>query len=169
MKLCLIFTLIFLLCGCENNKIERGQTLSQLKNEVNKSEAVYLNEMSLIFSDYSLKLYDLQLIRSDAFFYFVDDKSDFDLNFYENNVKKKILKNGWVMVENNSFGELFFNEDSQAIGVTFPTQDKKLVGVNKGYFTYQFYNKIAVTLYYTSDRGSVICNNKKEKLNNYSF
>ncbi|WP_180036295.1 MULTISPECIES: hypothetical protein [unclassified Acinetobacter] len=49
MKLFLMITVIFFLCSCEKNKIERGQILSQLKNEVNKSEALYLNEMSLIF------------------------------------------------------------------------------------------------------------------------
>ena len=53
MKLFLMITVIFFLCSCEKNKIERGQILSQLKNEVNKSEALYLNEMSLIFSDYN--------------------------------------------------------------------------------------------------------------------
>ncbi|WP_180106995.1 MULTISPECIES: hypothetical protein [unclassified Acinetobacter] len=53
MKLFLMITVIFFLCSCEKNKIERGQILSQLKNEVNKSKALYLNEMSLIFSDYN--------------------------------------------------------------------------------------------------------------------
>ncbi|NHB59041.1 hypothetical protein G9F32_13600 [Acinetobacter sp. 194] len=119
--------------------------------------------MEDIFSIYNLSLYDIQYSRSATFYYFISSNVVFNMDIYREIVSKNLKKNGWTMVEENEYGELYCNIDNQAIGITFPTLNEKYVGLNKGYFTYQFYKTISITLYYIPNKNSVRCKGSKSK------
>lgn len=140
-----------MLLGCNKSKPELGLNLEQLETKVDKNRTNYLKEMQYIFSNYDLILYDTQSVRSSDFFYFVERKGIFNIEIYFKEVRPRFIQSGWVLVSSDNFSELFCKE-SQAIGVTFPTNKKELDGINAGYFTYQFYKKVSITLNYTTDK-----------------
>lgn len=153
----LIIFFLFLLVGCVESKVEKGLNLHQMEYRVKKSQVRYMQEMNYVFSDYDLVLYDLILMRDSTYFYFVGRDFDFKNESYYKKVKDRLNEKGWLLVERNQFGELYCNNSNQAIGITYPTNKTELDGVNIGYFTYQFFNKISVTLHYTGNNKSLSC------------
>lgn len=162
MKIIPFFLILLLLTGCNKQEIERGLNLHQLQSRVGESEAQYLKEMEYIFSNYDLTLYDIQKIRSSTFYYLVEREGFFNMKDYMEDVKPKLEKKGWILVNKDEFGELYCNVTNQEIGITFPTNKKELDGVNSSYFTYQFYKKVSITLVYNSDNKSLSCNKLKK-------
>lgn len=161
MKKNILFSIfLIILLGCNESKSELGLNLDQLETKVDKNKANYLKEMQYIFSNYDLVLYDTQSVRSSDFFYFVERKGIFNIETYFKEVRPRFIQRGWVLVSSDNFSELFCKEN-QAIGVTFPTNKKELDGINAGYFTYQFYKKVSITLNYTTDKKNINCAIKK--------
>lgn len=155
-KLILLSIISTILLGCNESKFEQGQSLEQLETKVDVNKAKYLKEMQYIFSNYDLVLYDTQSVRSSDFFYFIERIGFFDNEIYLKEVRPRLAQKGWVLVEKNNFSELFCKQN-QAIGVTFPTYKKEMDGVNTGYFTYQFYKKVSITLNYTTAKNNISC------------
>lgn len=157
MKKIIVLSIIsIILFGCKKEKFEHGQSLEQLETKVDVNKAKYLKEIQYIFSNYDLVLYDTQSVRSSDFFYFVERVGFFDNKTYLQEVKPRLAQKGWVLVDKNNFSELYCKKN-QAIGVTFPTDKQELDGVNAGYFTYQFYKKVSITLNYTVAKNNISC------------
>lgn len=157
MKVLTISLITLILIGCTEKEPENGLNLKQLQSSVNQKERVYFEDLKNIFQNYDLVLYDHQLIRTTNFFYLVERDGFFNMDQYREIVMPRFKENGWILIKKNDYGELYCNREGQAIGVTFPAENKDLEGVNIGFYTYQFYKKISITLNYDLNGKSNNC------------
>lgn len=164
--LSIFFSLMLLLSGCIDQKnIEYGMNLRQIERNVTPEESNYFINMEYIFEIYDFVLFEKFFVRNLRTYYFEERVGNFNMENYINIVKPKLYERGWRLVEKNNYGEYYCDENNNELGVTFPTNDIKLDGVNLGYFTYQSYNKLNVALSYDISGGKKECQyNGKNKI-----
>lgn len=169
--LSIFFSLILLISGCIDHKnIEYGMNLRQIERNVTPEESSYFRNMEYIFEIYDFVLFEKFFVRNIRTYYLEERVGDFNMEDYINIVKPKLQEKGWKLVGKNNYGEYYCDENNNELGVTFPTNNIELDGVNLGYFTYQSYNKLNITLSYDLSGGKKGCQyNVKNKDNPKPF
>lgn len=155
-KIIIFFLTLPILISCSKIKIENGSTIQEVETKVNADEAKYLAEMQGIFSEYNLVLHYTYSIRATNYYYFIGQENSFEYSYYNGEIKKRLSEKGWILIDANEYGELYC-KNKQEIGVTFPTDNKDLGGKKVGYFTFQSYKRVFVTLRYEFYVNNLIC------------
>lgn len=152
-----IIILLSLLTGCVRDNKLYGLNLDQLQQYVDTPEQKYFQSFQYIFRNYDLTLYEILSIRADKYYYLLSKENTFNQAVYDHEIKPNLLKHGWVLIEQNPYGELYCDKNNHALGITFPVEDQHLDGKNTGFYTYQFYKKVAITFDFNPYKNGRVC------------
>lgn len=153
----IIFSIVLLISSCIKNEIEYGMSFEKVGDLVDADEANYMKELGYIFNKHEMIFNWEYIIRDSKTYSFIAKNENFDLDEYMLTTKQRIIREGWVLVEKNNYGEFYCDKNNNNIGITFPMYDKKLDRKNKGYYTFQAYKKLAITFNFTPNGNGEAC------------